>query len=196
MCITQIWTYRECGCCYHHPVPCHPSFTPASTTPRRQRADPHLSNASSSPDRSPVSTNGSTFSSSDPLPTLSRQCSIRHVVHRNFLEPICDDCLLEELGLQPELGPILGGRDLKEGLHGEEWLLESSVEINIEESDDRKDLGTGYEQDDEEAADADDEGEFRGRSGRRRGMDISRDALRISSDLSADERESLAQFRE
>jgi hypothetical protein len=196
MCITQIWTYRECGCCYHHPVPCHPSFTPASTTPRRQRADPHLSNASSSPDRSPVSTNGSTFSSSDPLPTLSRQCSIRHVVHRNFLEPICDDCLLEELGLQPELGPILGGRDLKEGLHGEEWLLESSVEINIEESDDRKDLGTGYEQDDEEAADADDEGEFRGRSGRRRGMDISRDALRISSDLSADERESLALFRE
>jgi hypothetical protein len=196
MCITQIWTYRECGCHYYHPVPCHPSFTPSSTIPRRIRVGPYLSTASSSSEQSPTSTDGSAVSSNDIMPILIRQCSIRHIVHKNFLEPICDGCLLEELGLQPELGPILGGRDLQEGFHGEEWLLESHVEIKIEEPDDSKDDCTSQEQDDEEAADADDEGEFCGRTGRRRGMDISRDALRISSDMSMDEQEVLTLLRE
>lgn len=189
MCITQVWKYRECGCHYHHHVPCHPSFTANSTIPRRLKAGTHLSTASSLSDLSSTSTDGSTSTSNDSLQGPSHQCSMRRIVHKSFLEPICDDCLLEELGLQPELGPLLGGRDLQEGLHGEEWLLESSVEIKIEEDDNSKDLGAGSgEDDDEEMAYADDEGEVHWRSGRRRGLDISRDALRISSDLSADER--------
>jgi len=152
MCITEIWTYRECGCHYHRLVPCHPSFNPSSTTPRR-RCDRDLSNTSSSSDRSPTSTNGSPFTNDDLFPALNRQCSTRHFVHKNFLEPICDDCLVEELGLQPELGPILGGRDLKEGLNGEEWILESTVEINIEEDDDRI-TSSGHTEDEDAAAEA------------------------------------------
>src|SRR5271168_246004 len=192
MCITEIWTYRECGCHYHRLVPCHPSFNPSSTTPRR-RCDRDLSNTSSSSDRSPTSTNGSPSTNGDLFPALNRQCSTRHFVHKNFLEPICDDCLVEELGLQPELGPILGGRDLKEGLNGEEWILESTVEINIEEDDDRI-TSSGHTEDGDAAAEADDEGEFRGRSERRLGIDISRDTLRISSNLSVEGQEALAPF--
>ena len=176
MCITEIWTYRECGCRYHRLMPCRPSFNPSSTTPR-QRCDRHLSNTSSSSDHSPTSTNGSQFANSDLFPALNRQCSIRHFVHKNFLEPICDDCLVEELGLQPGRGPISGGRDLKERLNGEEWILESTVEINIEEDNDRI-TSSGHTEDEDAAAEADDEGEFRGRSERRRGIDISRDTLR------------------
>src|ERR1700722_8557045 len=193
MCITQIWTYRECGCRYHRLVPCHPSFNPSSTIPR-QRCDRHLSNTSSSSDRSPTSANGSPFTSGDLFPSLNRQCSIRHFVQKNFLEPICDDCLVEELGLQPEFGSILGGRDLKEGLNGEEWILESTVEINIEEEDDDRITSSGHTGDEDAAAEADDEGEFRGRSERRRGIDISRDALHIGSNLSVEGQEALAPF--
>jgi hypothetical protein len=194
MCITQIWTYRECGCRYHRLVPCHPSFNPSSTTPRR-RCDRNLSNTSSSSDRSPTSTNGSPFTSGDLFPSLNRQCSIRHFVQKNFLEPICDDCLVEELGLQPEFGSRLGGRDLKEGLNGEEWILESTVEINIEEEeDDDRITSSGRTEDEDAAAEADDEGEFRGRSERRRGIDISRDTLHIGSNLSMEEQEALAPF--
>src|SRR2546423_1511087 len=118
MCTTQVWTYRECECHYHYVVPCHPCFTAASSTPRRRRTNVYLPSVSSSSDHSTTSTNSSTSVNGDPLARFCRQCSIRHVVHKNFLEPICDDCLLEELGLQPELGPIWGGKDLQEGLHG------------------------------------------------------------------------------
>src|SRR5436853_6798415 len=127
MCITQIWQYRECGCHYHHRVPCSPSLsTNLTTTPRRLEAGSPLSSAaSSSSEGSPTSPDGCSTctSNNDSFPVVSGQCSIRDVVHKTFLDPICDDCLLEELGLQPELGPLLGGQDLREGLYGEEWLL-------------------------------------------------------------------------
>jgi hypothetical protein len=179
-------------------MPCHPSFNTSSTTPRRQRVDHHLSNASPSSDHSPTSTNGSLFSGDDLFPALNRQCSIRHSIHKNFLEPVCDDCLIEELGLQPELGPISGGSDFMEVLNGEEWILESTVEISIEEEEEEDDRVTrnGHSEDEDVAAEADDEGEFRGRSGRRRGIDISRDTLRISSNLSVKDQEALALFGE
>src|SRR3954453_1664732 len=164
MCITQIWTYRECGCHYHRLMPCHPSFNTSSTTLRRRRVDHHLSNTSPSSGRSATSTNRSLFSSGDLFPTLNRQCSIRHFVHKNFLEPICDECLIQELGLQPEMGPTLSGRDLKEGLNGEEWILENTVEINIEEDDNDRITSIGHTEDEDAAAETDDEGEFRGRS--------------------------------
>lgn len=181
MCTTQIWTYRECGCHYYHPVLCHPSFAHAATTPRRLRAGFHPSNVSSSSKRSRTPANSSKLSSNDPLAILCRQCSIQHIVHRNFLEPICDECLLQELGLQPELGPISRGRGLKEGLHGEEWLLDNSVEIDIEDSDDNLPLSTDSEEEDDKATDTGYEGDSPWWSQRRRGIDISRDSVRISS---------------
>ena len=193
MCITEIWTYRECGCHYHRLMPCHPSFSPSSTTPH-WRCDHHLSNTLSSSDRSPTSPNGSPFTNGDRFLALNRQCSIRHFVHKNFLEPICDDCLIEELRLQPELGPILSGRDLNDGLNGEEWILESTVEINIEEEDNDQITSSGHTEDEDAAVEADDEGEFRGRSERRRGIDISRNIVRISSNLSVEGQEALTPF--
>jgi hypothetical protein len=196
MCITQIWTYRECGCHYHHLMPCHPSFNTSSTTPRRQRVDHHPSNTSPSPGRSPTSTNSSLFSNGGLFLDLNPQCSIRHFMHKNFLEPVCDDCLIEELGLQPELGSIFDGSDFMEGLNGEEWILESTVEISIEGEEDDRVTRSGHSEDEDVAAEADDEGEFRGRSGRRRGIDIRRDTLRISSNLSVKDQEALALFGE
>ena len=184
MCITQIWTYRECGCHYHRLMPCHPSFNTFSSTSRRRRVDHHLPDTSLSSDHLPTSTNGPLFSSGNLFPALNRQCSIRHFIHKNFLEPICDDCLVEELGIQPELGPILGDKDFKESLKGEEWILESTVEIKIEEGDDGRITSSGHTEDEDVAAEADDEGEFRGRSGLRRGINMIRDSLRISSNLS------------
>lgn len=182
MCIVQIWTYRECGCHHHHQIPCDSSFESPLSSRQGHHAALQLSNRSSASDPSPTSASGSMCSNIEPLPSFSRQCSIQHFVHKSFLEPICDDCLLEELGLQPELGPILGGRDRKEGLHGEEWLLESTVEIKIDESHEGDTADTGLHE--EDGADADDEGEFRGRSERRRGIDLNRVQLGPVSHLS------------
>jgi hypothetical protein len=83
---------------------------------------------------------------------------------------------------------------LKEGLNGEEWILESTVEINIEEEDDDRITSSGHTEDEDAAAEADDEGEFRGRSERRRGIDVSRHTLRISSNLSVEGQEAPAPF--
>jgi hypothetical protein len=195
MCITQIWTYRECGCHYHRLMPCHPSFSTSSAPPLRRRVD-HLSNKSPSSDRSSASTDGSLFNGGDLFPALSRQCSDHHVMHKNFLEPICDDCLVEELGLQPEHRPILGGTDFKESLNGEEWILESTVEIKIEEEDGDRITSRGPTEDEDVAAEADDEGGFRGRSGHRSGIDTKRDTARISSNLPVKDQGEFALSRE
>ena len=81
-----------------------------------------------------------------------------------------------------------------EVLNGEEWILESTVEINIEEEGDDRITSSGHTEDEDAAAEADDEGEFRGRSERRRGIDVSRHTLRISSNLSVEGQEALAPF--
>ena len=193
MCTTEIWTYPECGCHYHHPIPCHPVF--ASSPPKSPSRSILAAIPDTPPDSpaSPITIAASQLSlevlrhyPSLRLYQADRQCSVQHTVHRQFLEPICDDCLLEELGLQPELGPILNGVDCQGRLRGESWLLESNVEIKIEEEDE------GIE--DIDGDEADDESEPRGRT-RRRGMDISRESFRISSRLPPAEQDCLRSFR-
>ena len=107
-----------------------------------------------------------------------------------FREPICDDCFLEEIGLKK------AGRQFVDptntALDGEEWLLESKVEIQVDEGTTTQEgvtpehllddmptprVGTGFQSIGD--GDADDEGEFeddfRGRSIRRSAIDINRD---------------------
>lgn len=116
---------------------------------------------------------------------LVRTCSLCRTVPKTFLEPICDDCLLLELGLAPGIGAPSSrddGEHDENNLNGAEWLLESRVEITVEppaENDDvfsvhskRRALCSSSE---EENAD---ETPKRGR-GRRRAMDLPRESLDI-----------------
>ena len=198
MCITEVWIYRECGCRYDHRLPCHPFFGPSQPDLAADVQDCESLENGCTASAQPLA-EGADLISNDPksleLSSLERQCPLHHVVHRNFLEPICDDCLLEELGLRPELGPILGGRDRQAEHPDQNWILESNVEIEVEEPAPKK--STAVPESASENGDmADDEDEFRGRSQRRRGIDISREDLRISPELSLWERLPLASCRE
>jgi hypothetical protein len=116
-----------------------------------------------------------------------------------FREPICDDCFFQEIGLNE------GGRQFVDPanttLDGEEWLLESKVEIQVDEGTTTQEgvtpehllhdmptprVGTGFQSIGD--GDADDEGEFednfRGRSTRRSAIDISRDHLGLATSWS------------
>lgn len=209
MCITEVWTYYECGCQYLHPIPCYERFlgssgnvyqTSGSWTSASHSSSSSLS--SSVDQRSSEKANDShTWSSSQtdgPRPEdemdaaynhrlrLVRTCSLRRTVERTFLEPICDDCLLLELGLAQEMhGPPRRKNGDKHGqgnLHGAEWLLESNVEISVEEPAIENDgfathsgpsvLCSSSE------ADSGDETPRRGR-GRRRAMEIRRTSQAI-----------------
>lgn len=124
---------------------------------------------------------------------LVRTCSLRRTVQETFLEPICDDCLLLELGLAPENGSP--NRRLKDehnerSLNGAEWLLESSVEITVEPPADGDDIfrvdskpRTLSSSDDESEDGTPRRGRVRGRGrGRRRAMEITRESLSIEED--------------
>jgi hypothetical protein len=115
---------------------------------------------------------------------LVRTCSIRHTVQKTFLEPICDDCLLLELGLAPQVGSTEGEHG-GEGLNGAEWLLESSVEITVVPP---AGDAAAFQRRSKQCSSSDDESEDetlgRGR-GRRRALEINRDSLvRDESSLS------------
>lgn len=193
MCITEVWSYRECGCYYEHRIPCEPSFALCDSTPQKCRKNGQIHYLASSSSHSPVYTTRSPYSSDASLHRITRQCSIRHVIPKTFLEPICDDCLLDELNLPTEVGPILGGRDRVAGHYDEEWLLESNVEIEIECDEEEQGSIPRLSPDD---CDADDEGEFRGRGARRRGMDLSRAHFCINSDATAATRTAPSWFRD
>lgn len=74
---------------------------------------------------------------------LVRTCSERQVIYKSFSEPICDDCLLDELGIVlKNTGPRAWSASPRgrpsESSEGERklktdagWLLESSVEVSI-----------------------------------------------------------------
>jgi hypothetical protein len=208
MCITEIWTYHECGCHYLHPIPCHDRVLESLSKPYRRSENWELTSHVSSSSLSSLlredavaetqdpagmsSSEAGTCSSEDETDTvynhrldLVRTCSLRRTVQKTFLEPICDDCLLLELGLAPENGsPNRRHDDEHDGrnLDGAEWLLESSVEITVESPDEGDDifrlnskLRTPYSSSEDES---EDETPRRGR-GRRRAMEITRESLSI-----------------
>ncbi|KAF7505649.1 hypothetical protein GJ744_000584 [Endocarpon pusillum] len=140
MCITEIWTYYECG-----------------------------------------------YAAYDHRLRLARTCSIRQTVQKTFMEPICDDCVLLELGLVSE-STVHQHRcdnhdhDERE-LDGTEWLLESSVEITVEPPADHGDVFPLRSKPGNVSSSSEDgtqdETPRRGR-GSRRAMEISRGSLAIN----------------
>ena len=87
-----------------------------------------------------------------------RQCSINHTTHKAFLEPICDDCLLDELGIKARYGsgvlPSINGVD-------GQYDCEGSEDLN--HSDER-----GYGEEMEKEANGENEKRGRGRYGHTR----------------------------
>ena len=198
MCLIEVWTFSECRCRFDRHIPCHPSFSRPSSPARAQHGQ--IKPLPTTPPPSRSANDGdyawSSYAECDGYGGV-RQCSVRHIEHRTFREPICDDCLLEELGLNKSAVPIV--ESIENGLDGEEWLLESNVEIQIDQASatDHETLvspldlvddmptprvGTGFESLGD--GDADDEGEldddFRGRINRRSAIDINRDHLSLA----------------
>ena len=210
MCITEIWTYHECGCQYLDPIPCYDrillspktsckafekeasaSYLSLSSTPSVLEKDavakanetvaiPPPQQDSSEPD-------DNTAAAYNHRLHLARTCSIRQTVQKAFLEPICDDCVLLELGLISE-STVHQHRcdnhdhDERE-LDGTGWLLESSVEITVEPPADDGDVfpvrsKPGNVSSSEDGTE--DETPRRGR-GSRRAMEIGRESLTIDT---------------
>jgi len=168
MCLTEVWTYSECGCRFDNRVPCHSSFdqNPSTPSPSMKRNPAldwfeyqssliHFPPPPSSTDSEPG------FEIDVPLAfnhsAYLGACSIYHTVHKQFLEPVCDDCILEELGLDEsghttrnniaemagdkglvwdsnvdiEIGNVVGKNSTKE--EDDRRIYDSNVEIQIEE---------------------------------------------------------------
>jgi hypothetical protein len=215
MCVSEIWTYDECGCQYLDPIPCHDRvlLSPKNSHPLSENwalvSHPSSSSISSvcgkdaiveadEPMSPSLAHQNNVFRSQNLAEAaynhrlhLVRTCSIRQTIQKTFLEPICDDCVLLELGLAPELASHQHDVDDTESdernLDGAEWLLESSVEITVDPPLDDGDayqahsnLGTAYPFPE---TGSEDETPRRGR-GRRTAMEIARESLVIDGDLS------------
>ena len=208
--ITEIWTYPERGCQYLHPIACYDRVLQCPG--KMQKPSEHCGYVSQQSSSSLSSLFGkkdavaeaedSIRTSSSQLDTsgseeesdaaynhrvrLVRTCSLRRTIQKTFLEPICDECLLLELGLAPEIGSSRRRHDSKEqkkgDLGGAEWLLESSVEITVEPPAEEDDILRVQSKPSILCSSSEDEGEDetprRGR-GRRRAMEISRASLAI-----------------
>ena len=167
MCVSEVWTYHECGCQYLDPTPCYdrvvqspnPSHKPYESWALISRPSSSSTSSVCGKDAvaeadEPISISPAQQNASRPEDAtdaaynhrlrLVRACSIRQTVQKTFLEPIYDDYVLLELGLVPETvsHPRRSGdteRD-ERNLDGAEWLLESSVEITIEPPADDDDV--------------------------------------------------------
>ena len=139
MCVYERWTYSECGCQIDHSVPWPASL---SSTPARApsplRRMPKQSTLQyqhdSSPGKLPPSPSTIDSESEAQLEdwyrkaTSVRKCSTNHTVDKTFLEPICDDCLLEELGIASPSNNSLPPLD---GQHAETLVWNSDVKIEV-----------------------------------------------------------------
>jgi hypothetical protein len=210
MCVTEIWTYYECCCQYLHPLPCYDRKLQSPDQTRNQSVNWSPTSGSSSSSLSSIVSRSTCSEAKDSISRSSphldtsgsgnetddaynhrlhlvRTCSLRRTVQKTFLEPICDDCLLLEIGLAAGAGSIPtrhGDNEPDDGtFDGAEWLLESSVDIIVEPPTDEKDVfhrrpkprAVGSSSEEESEA----ETPRRGRR-RRRAMDISRESLSIS----------------
>lgn len=222
MCITEIWKYCECGCKYYHPIPCHDRIVQSPT--KAYQHSEHWSLVSKPSSSSLSSLFSSCVLTEAPKSALQnssqpdspgsedqtdaaynhrlhlvRTCSLRRTNQRTFLEPICDDCLLLELGLASESSSSNITHDGDHGernLEGAEWLLESSVEITVEppgEDDEVCSQGSKpgpatWSSDDESGDDTARKG--RGRE-RRSAVELRREALTIGEASPLRRRDSL-----
>jgi hypothetical protein len=97
MCTHEIWTYSECGCTANHFVSCTESLR------SRQNAGCLGQVSERWEDSSPPSPCDPGVKHTDIQSQCHRPCSISRTITKQFLEPICDDCLLHELGVAPPL---------------------------------------------------------------------------------------------
>ena len=140
MCVHERWAYSECGCQIDHSVPC-PAFLSSTsaraTSPLRRM--PKQSTLryqyDSSPGKLPPSPSTTDSESEAQLEDYyrkapsTRTCSTTHTVDKTFLEPICDDCLLEELGIERPSSNSLPPLD---GQQAETLVWNSDVKIEVE----------------------------------------------------------------
>ncbi|KEF62191.1 uncharacterized protein A1O9_00163 [Exophiala aquamarina CBS 119918] len=130
MCITEVWTYRECGCHYNHSLLCR-SY-------RRNRSPcfaPNIQYSLEEWQQQRVFDNTSTASpqvTRPGRPTEPQNCPHHAFVQRSFLNQICEDCLIRELEIQPlsltDEQPSSVNPDGGEGL-----IWDSEVTIEVEE---------------------------------------------------------------
>ncbi len=220
MCITEIWTYHECGCQYLDPIPCYDrvllspkisckafeeetstSYLSLSSTPSVLEQD--AGSEANEPIEIPLlqqKTSGSldnTAAAYNHRLHLVRTCSIRQTVQKTFLKPVCDDCVLLELGLVPE--PSVRQHRCDNNSHdereidGTEWLLESSVEITVEPPVEDSNVLTVRSKAGSVSSSSEDGGDSetprRGRA-RRSAMEISRESVAIDGGSSLKSRTS------
>ena len=215
MCVSEVWTYHECGCQYLDPIPCHDRVLLSPKKSQQPSANWALISHQSSSSISSVCGNDAVAEADEPIsPSLAQQnnvfrsenvtdaayshrlhlvrtCSIRQTIQKTFLEPICDDCVLLELGLAPESVSHQHETDDTESdernLNGAEWLLESSVEITVEQPLDDGDAHQAHSNLDRTyplpETESEEETPRRGR-GRRTAMEIARESLVIDGDSS------------
>src|ERR1700743_631840 len=96
MCVTEVWSYRECGCFYNHSVLCRPyqnqhspCFAPNIHLHRWLRetgVDAEMA----------YKQFGQRARPSEP-----QNCPDHRTVEKSFLNQICEDCLLAELAAGP-----------------------------------------------------------------------------------------------
>ena len=140
MCVHERWAYSECGCQIDHSVPCPAFLTSTSaraTSPLRRM--PKQSTLryqyDSSPGKLPPSPSTTDSESEAQLEDYyrkapsTRTCSTTHTVDKTFLETICDDCLLEELGIERPSSNSLPPLD---GQQAETLVWNSDVKIEVE----------------------------------------------------------------
>ncbi|KIW30371.1 uncharacterized protein PV07_06120 [Cladophialophora immunda] len=132
MCVTEIWSYRECGCFYNHTIPCR--------SHRREQTPCSAPNTQYAPEKWLTETSVA-LEVSHPLfrPRATSvepgDCPNHRVVEKSFINQICEDCLLAELeGLPSSLGTSTVAQDGPSGNldNGEGLIWDSEVKIEIE----------------------------------------------------------------
>lgn len=136
MCVTEVWTYSECGCHYNNSVLCrayrrdHSPFPPNV----QYRVDEWLQETGADPELA--------FRQFKRLarPLDPQDCPQHSIVQKSFLNQICEDCLLTKLDAEPltldhssptPLSPLTIPDNNGEGLI---WDSEVKVEIQSQTS--------------------------------------------------------------
>ncbi|EXJ75737.1 uncharacterized protein A1O5_00244 [Cladophialophora psammophila CBS 110553] len=133
MCVTEIWSYRECGCFYHHKLLCQsqrreqtPCFAPNIQYPLdRWLKETAIAAEASCKQFRPRAT------SIEP-----QDCPDHDIVEKSFLNQICEDCLLAELsGISSALEKGASAQDVSAAVwgNGEGLIWDSEVKIEIED---------------------------------------------------------------
>ena len=166
MCTSEMWTYQECGCQYLYEIPCSRSCGSLNHVSHAQLS-PELNEDSTSStissslrltsaceeclqesetfsevqgsQKDSITTDVNAGKANEQRAATGGLGSQRQTINRNFVEPICDECLLKEVGIKAGLDAVAGSMPGMEKPPGEKseflanWLLESHVEVTVED---------------------------------------------------------------